>query len=114
MKIKWLSRWKKSSLQPCEPEISGQWEHTAGCDGWGAIPDVRVRKPLQLVVLEQGTCPAGKGHHSMGQGGRRDTGQPGCHAPGTNAFPALASNSKGRAGEAGTALLLLAKMVQFW
>lgn len=114
MKIKWLRRWKEPSLQPCKPGIAGQWEHTAGCDGWGAILDVRVRKPLQLVVLEQGSCPAGKGHHSMGQGGRRDTCQPGCHAPGSNASSALAANSTGQAGEAGTALLLLAKVVQFW
>lgn len=96
--MKWLNRWKEPSLQPCEPGIAGHWEHTAGCDGWGAIPDVRVRKLLQLVLLEQGTLPAGKGDHSMGQRGRRDTCQPGSHAPGANASPALASNSTGQAG----------------
>lgn len=105
MKIKWLSRWKQPSLQPCEPGIAGQWEHTAGCDGWGAIPD-KVRKLLKLVLLEQSTCPPGKGHHSMGQGGKKDTCQPACHAPGTNASPALASNSTGQAGEMGIALRL--------
>lgn len=49
----------------------------------------------------------------MGQGGKKDTCQPACHAPGTNASPALASNSTGQAGEMGIALRLLEKMVQF-
>lgn len=66
------------------------------------------------MLLEQGTCPAWKGHHSMGQGSRRDASQPGSHAPSTSASPALASNSIEEAGEADTALLLLANMVQFW
>lgn len=67
---------------------------------------------LPLMLLDQGTHPAGKGHHGMGWRGRRGTCQPGSHATGASAAPVSASNREPSRWER-HCIASIAKVVQF-
>lgn len=110
MKIKWLNRWKEPSLQPCEPEIAGQWEHSRLW--WLGSWDPRCQGKEALAAGAPGaghlSCwertplygPEGQERHLPAW-----ISCPRCQCPSSTGI----KQRTGQAGEAGTALLLLAQ-----